>query len=66
MNRDTKRLKKVRKTIKFYELPFKDIEFGKAKRNGVPKISAIVLQYPDPKKKLLLHPTKGYRLQSIN
>ena len=66
MNRDTKRLKKVRNNIKFHELPFKDIEFGQTRPNGVSKISRIIFEYPSPNKKLPLHPTKGFRLQSIN
>jgi hypothetical protein len=58
------------KGLGFHELKIIETKFGKDRKKEHPtrgwsKISEFVLDYHDEKKKLTLHPTKGYRLQSI-
>ena len=49
----------------FHELEIIETKLGQKRRNGLPKVSEFVLDYPDKAKRLTLRPTKGYKLERI-
>jgi len=49
----------------FDKLTIENVERKQQRTNKIPNIAYFVLGYFDKTKKLTLHPTKGYRLQSI-
>ncbi len=58
-----KLLKKVMGGNRIKEHETKDCQ---KKSRGLQKVSHFVLDYPDKTRQLILHPTKGYKLNRVN